>query len=201
MTMNADGLDAAKRALRKRSGAARDELDDAFRATAAARLPQFAVQLTRLLPAQGIVSSYRAMGSEIDPLALEGELRRLGWTTGLPVIVRMGAPLIFRHWAPGQHLTPRKWGILEPDDGAGEVVPDLLLVPLLAFDAEGWRLGYGGGFYDRTLERLKSVKGALAIGVGFCEQEVDAVPRDAYDQKLDYVLTPAGLRSFEGSDQ
>jgi 5-formyltetrahydrofolate cyclo-ligase len=85
------------------------------------------------------------------------------------------------------------WGIREPDESAPVVEPDVLLVPLLAFDRTGARLGYGGGFYDRTLRGLRDRKSIVTIGLGYASQEVDAVPHLDYDERLDWVLTPEGL--------
>lgn len=99
-----------------------------------------------------------------------------------------GAPLLFRLWKQGEPVAESKWGIQEPMYGP-EVFPDMLFVPLLAFDRAGNRLGYGGGFYDRTLARLRTMQKIIAVGVAYCAQEVPEVPSDSHDQKLDYVLT------------
>jgi 5-formyltetrahydrofolate cyclo-ligase len=101
-------------------------------------------------------------------------------------------PLLFRAWAPGDAMDRAVWGIAEPKADKPELEPEVLLVPLLAFDRRGWRLGYGGGFYDRTLAALRARKAVAAVGVGFDEQRVDAVPHLDYDQRLDWVLTPSG---------
>jgi 5-formyltetrahydrofolate cyclo-ligase len=89
-----------------------------------------------------------------------------------------------------------KWGIVEPLPDKPAVDPDVLIVPLLAFDKRGYRLGYGGGFYDRTLARLRAVKPVITVGVAYDEQEVDVVPTDVYDQQLDWMLTPSGPKRF-----
>lgn len=89
-------------------------------------------------------------------------------------------------------MAPAAWGIAEPLDDKPEVDPDVVLVPLLAFDARGHRLGYGGGFYDRTLNRLRKSKRIVAVGLAYDEQRVDEVPVESYDEKLDWVLTPSG---------
>ncbi|MEW5965346.1 MAG: 5-formyltetrahydrofolate cyclo-ligase [Pseudomonadota bacterium] len=139
------------------------------------------------------VSAFLAIGEEIDTLPLIEKAIAAGCTVGLPVIERKAAPLLFRRWAPGEPLDEKAWGIREPLPAAALVEPDLLLVPLLAFDATGFRLGYGGGFYDRTLARLRAMKRVVAVGVAYDAQRVDAVPRDRYDEPLDWVLTPSGL--------
>jgi 5-formyltetrahydrofolate cyclo-ligase len=139
------------------------------------------------------VSAFLAIGEEIDTLPLIERAVAAGCAIGLPVIERKGAPLLFRRWAPGEPLAEKAWGIREPLPAAALVEPDLLLVPLLAFDAAGFRLGYGGGYYDRTLARLRSMKRVVAVGVAYDVQRVDVVPRDRYDEPLDWVLTPTGL--------
>lgn len=142
-------------------------------------------------PAQ-IVSSFWAMGSEIDPGPLEKRLRATGHRIGLPVMVGRQRPLEFRLWQAGDALVERLWGIREPAADAPVVEPDVLIVPLLAFDAAGWRLGYGAGFYDRTLRGLRATRSVVAVGLAFDEQRVDAVPHLDYDERLDWVVTPSG---------
>ncbi|MGH1418743.1 MAG: 5-formyltetrahydrofolate cyclo-ligase [Hyphomicrobiaceae bacterium] len=135
------------------------------------------------------ISGYFSMPEELDTKPLLGALHAQGFKLALPVIVAKAMPLIFRTWVPGDDMTTAKWGIREPHDSQPEVDPDIVLVPLLAFDKRGFRLGYGGGYYDRTLEKLRNIKPVLAIGLAFDEQEVDAVPHDSYDQRLDMVFT------------
>lgn len=140
-----------------------------------------------------VVSAYCAIGDEIDALAVAALLpNRLV----LPVMQGKGKPLLFRSWAPGEPLQTRIWNICEPLPDAPAIDPDIVMVPLLAFDARGIRLGYGGGFFDRTLARLRAARPIVAVGLAFDEQEVDTVPHEPYDQPLDCVLTPSGLRDF-----
>ena len=139
-----------------------------------------------------IVSGFSAIGEEIDASRILSELHAYGYRTALPVIQGKGSPLLFRAWTPGDRMQARTWGIAEPLDTEPVLEPDVLLVPLLAYDARGYRLGYGGGFYDRTLEVLRNRKPVIAIGVAYAEQRVDAVPHSDYDQRLDWVLTPSG---------
>jgi len=123
-------------------------------------------------------------------------LRRLaanGWTLALPVVTG-AAPLIFRAWTFGAALIAGERGISQPAAGA-ILRPALLLVPLLAFDAHGRRLGYGGGHYDRTLEALRRDGTVTAIGLAFDAQEVAQIPAGPHDQRLDWILTPSGARS------
>jgi 5-formyltetrahydrofolate cyclo-ligase len=139
------------------------------------------------------VSAFFPYKSEIDTRPLLGKLAGEGWTTCLPIVIALGEPLIFRRWLPGEPTVPGVWGIPRPTDDAALVQPDVLLVPLMAFDRQGYRLGYGGGFYDRTLEQLRAEKTITAIGVAYAAQEVDAVPHGPHDQPLDYVMTERGL--------
>lgn len=154
--------------------------------------------LARLLVDTGdagcaVISAFWAMGSEIDPRPLTDALRARGHPIALPVMMGKSEPLAFRLWVPGEVLVERMWGIREPAATSQAVEPDVLLVPLLAFDRQGHRLGYGGGFYDRTLRRLRTRKPISAIGVAFDEQEIDVVPYLDYDESLDWVLTPSRL--------
>ena len=136
-----------------------------------------------------VISAFHSFGSEISTFELFDKLAAEGWTTALPVVIAKNTPLVFRQWAPGDPLVLGRWDIQVPPEEAPEVQPDVLLVPLLAFDRKGYRLGYGGGFYDRTLEKLRARKSVTAIGVAYAGQEVDEVPRDAYDQRLDWIMT------------
>ncbi len=139
------------------------------------------------------VAGYWAVGSEIDLTPLLKALDEEGWTVALPVVVENEAPLIFRRWQVGDGLAEGPLKTLQPKPDCEEVVPDVVLTPLLAFDQAGYRLGQGGGFYDRTLEKLKSRDGGvLSIGVAFASQQVTAVPRDDYDQRLDMIVTELG---------
>lgn len=139
-----------------------------------------------------IVSGFSAIGEEISPLPLLVRLAAEGHGLCLPVMQGKGLPLLFRSWKPTDATRAAVWGIQEPLPSAPAVEPDVLLVPLLAVDARGNRLGYGGGFYDRTIARLRALKPVVAIGVAFDEQWVDEVPAAAYDQRLEWVLTPTG---------
>lgn len=138
------------------------------------------------------LSGYMPMRTEIDPLpamaAHQGPV-------GVPVIVAKANPLRFREWSPGCALEAGEFGALIPTEGAC-ITPRVLIVPLLAFDARGYRLGYGGGFYDRTLEGLRASGKVTAIGFAFAAQEVDTVPIDATDQPLDMMVTERGVRRF-----
>ena len=138
-----------------------------------------------------IVSGFLPYRTEIDVMPLLKRLNREGWRSALPVVMGKGVPLLFRNWTHGDEMVRGVWDIPVPPEEAGEVLPDVLLVPLLAFDRQGYRLGYGGGFYDRTLHKLRGLKEIVAIGIAYAAQEVDAVPRGPYDQPLDWVMTEA----------
>ncbi len=148
-----------------------------------------------ILPTQQrkVVSAFFPYKSEIDTRPLLGKLAGEGWTTCLPIVIALGQPLIFRHWMPGQPTVPGTWDIPQPTDDRPLLEPDVLLVPMMAFDRRGFRLGYGGGFYDRTLQQLRAKKPIVAIGVAYAAQEVDSVVHDSHDQALDYVLTEKGF--------
>jgi 5-formyltetrahydrofolate cyclo-ligase len=139
-----------------------------------------------------VLSGYYPIRSEIDPLPLLRDLHDRTMKIALPVI-RPGPSLLFRHWAPGDVLFPRKYGLLEPGEANAQIDPNILLVPLLAFDRQGHRLGYGGGYYDAGLRALRKKGPILAVGVAYDEQEMNGIPREPQDEFLDFVLTPSGL--------
>jgi len=174
----------ARTAASKRRADAHERLKDEAGAALAAR------GLPPGLPfATGIVSGFVPYKSEITTIPLLNRLAREGWRTALPVVIAPEQPLVFRAWSPGEPLVPGVWDIPIPPESAEEVLPDVLLVPMLAFDAHGFRLGYGGGFYDRSLEKLRALKKVTAIGVAYHDQMVDEVPRGPHDAPLDYVMT------------
>lgn len=180
-----------KARLRSWAKEMRSRLPAETRAAAARRVAEIGLGFAE--PAAGTkVSGFLAIGEEINPVPLMRALADAGHPLCLPVLQGKGKPLMFREWTRGQPLVKRMWGIREPADSAALVTPDVLIVPLLAFDAEGWRLGYGGGYYDRTLADFRRARKIIAIGIAYDEQKVDAVPHLDYDQRLDWVLTPSG---------
>jgi 5-formyltetrahydrofolate cyclo-ligase len=189
----------AKAALRLIARQKRSQISLPSRRAAALALRGARNELRALLGDRLVVASYRPIGDELDPAPLVDELATDGLCIALPVVQQAGKPLLFRRWREGDLLEKRLWGIEEPKDGAPIVVPDLLLIPLLAYDRRGWRLGYGGGFYDRTLSDLRVEKPVQAVGIAFLEQEVDFVPHSVNDQRLDWVLTPTGLHRLSGA--
>jgi 5-formyltetrahydrofolate cyclo-ligase len=144
------------------------------------------------LAPSSVISGFSAIRDEIDPAPLLKRLSAEGHRLALPVMQGKGRPLLFRAWVPGDATAAAQWGIAEPLPEKPALEPDVVLVPLLAFDAHGYRLGYGGGFYDRTLGRLRGKKPVTAVGIGYDELRIDAVPHLDYDQRLDWVLTPSG---------
>jgi 5-formyltetrahydrofolate cyclo-ligase len=143
-----------------------------------------------------VVSGFSPVKSEISPLPLLRRLAEAGASLALPVIAGRGKPLIMRAWSFGAPLVPGVWGIREPPADAPEVFPDILIVPLLAFDRHGYRLGYGGGYYDGTIGRLRTMKRVVAIGLAFAAQQIDEVPTTPRDERLDLVLTEDGIFDF-----
>ncbi len=131
------------------------------------------------------LAGYMPMRSEIDCLPAMAAHRG---PVGVPVIPGTAQPLVFRSWRPDAILVAGAFGALIPESG-DDIVPDVLIVPLLAFDRLGYRLGYGGGFYDRTLERLRATRPVTAIGFAFAAQEIESVPTELTDQKLDLIVT------------
>lgn len=138
------------------------------------------------------LSGYMAMRTEIDPLA--AMVAHQG-PVCVPVIVGRGQALRFREWTPGCTMIAGEFGAEIPQDGPW-IDPEVLIVPLLAFDARGYRLGYGGGFYDRTLQALRARRPTFAVGFAFADQELPMVPIDDTDQRLDAVVTESGVRRF-----
>jgi 5-formyltetrahydrofolate cyclo-ligase len=129
------------------------------------------------------------MRSEINPVPLMRKLADAGATLALPAIAGRGKPLIMRAWTFGEPLASGQWGIREPVPEAPEVAPDVLIVPLAAFDRGGHRIGYGAGYYDMTINALRATKKVTAIGIAFAAQEVPQVPATQRDARLDLVLT------------
>ena len=196
MTGDRHPLDDIKRTLRQRALAARRVAHATLAATAGERIA--AAFLTGFTGEIGpVVAGYWPMGDEADVRPLLEQLAGRGIVTALPVVVARHAPLQFRRWTPGDALEAGRHGTFHPYASAEVLEPDLLLAPLLAFDARGGRLGYGGGYYDRTLEALRAGRGRriTAIGIGYTAQAVDAVPRDGHDQPLDWIVTEDGARA------
>jgi 5-formyltetrahydrofolate cyclo-ligase len=178
---------AAKAELRRAALERRDGLPAAERAAAAVALAERAFPVA-VAPGT-IVAGFMPMKSEINPLPLMRKLAAAGARLALPVVAGQGKPLIMRAWAFGEPLIAGVWGIREPAPLAPAVAPDILIVPLLAFDRAGQRIGYGAGYYDLTIAALRARQAVVAIGVAFAAQEIAAVPATPRDAPLDLVLT------------
>jgi len=149
------------------------------------------------VPLSCVVSGYWPIQSELDPLPLMWRLQEIGCTCALPVVAGSQKPLKFCSWRLGENLIDGPFGTKEPEPVSLEVVPSILIVPLLAFDARGYRLGYGGGFYDRTLRMLRrSTQVCTAIGFAFSGQEVQEIPVTATDEPLDWVVSETCAKAF-----
>ena len=142
------------------------------------------------------VALYFPQGAELDPAALDARLRGRCVNIALPVAVAKDAPLVFRLHVTGAALRRDAAGVPAPGPEAPEVTPGLVVVPLLAFDATGARLGQGGGFYDRTLAALRARGRVTALGLAYAGQEVERLPAELHDERLDAVLTEVGVRVF-----
>jgi len=180
---SSDDLIEAKRAVRERALAARAAWDPAVGAA-------LGEHVLRAMPppAGAVVSGFWPMGQEIDIRPLLHALHQRGHPIVLPETPKRGNPLIFRLWHPGATMVAERFGTMRPE---GEVrAPDFLLVPLLAFDRRGFRVGYGAGYYDRTLAELS---GRVRLGVAYADQELDEVPAGPYDARLDAVATERGV--------
>jgi 5-formyltetrahydrofolate cyclo-ligase len=184
--------------LRIAALARRDALSDEQRATAAEALAKRGMPVV-IKPGAAIVAGYSPIRSEIDPAPLMRTLAAQGVQLALPAVTARGKSLVFRAWSPGDRLMLGSLGILEPSPAAAELVPDVMLVPLAAFDRSGHRIGYGAGHYDVTLAHLRKSKSILAIGLAFAVQEIKAVSMQPHDVALDFVLTEKYAFNFWSS--
>lgn len=195
-----DLIASRKAELRREAIARRDALPAAERAAAAAAIA--ARPLPVALSPGAIVSGFSPLKSEINPVPLMRAFAAAGARLALPVVAGKGRPLTMRSWNFGEPLDSGVWGIREPKPEAPEVFPDILIVPLLAFDRTGHRIGYGAGYYDMTIARLRGMKPVIALGIAYAAQEIAAVPATPRDSPLDLVLTeretigfPAGRKT------
>lgn len=188
--------DDRKRLLRAAMLARRDALPPDERAAAAAALAALA---GRVAAGPGeVVAGFMPIRSEIDPRPLMLRLGAAGVRLALPVSGARDAPLSFRLWTEHAPLVAGPFGILQPTEAAAPCEPDIVLVPLAAFDRAGHRIGYGGGYYDRTLAVLREKRALLAIGIAYAGQEVESVPREATDQRLDWIVTEQAAIRTDG---
>ncbi len=139
-----------------------------------------------------VVAGYAAIGDEIDPLPLLETFALEQARVVLPCVVARDQPLIFRSWTLDQPLEPGVFGTRQPGASHPELTPSLVLVPLVGFDLKGRRLGYGGGFYDRTLAALKAQGPLTVVGLAYAAQRLNKVPAESHDVRLDWVVTEQG---------
>ena len=183
-----------KAALRREAIARRDALPADARRAAAETIA--AREFPLAIAPGAIISGFMPLKSEINPLPLMRKLAEKGARLALPVVAGRGKPLIMREWVFGEPLAAGVWGIREPKPEAAQVEPDILLVPLLAFDRAGHRLGYGAGYYDLTITQLRARKPVTAVGLAFAAQEIAVVPATPRDARLDLVLTEREVIDF-----
>lgn len=141
------------------------------------------------LQPQSVVAGYWPLTGEVDTVPLLYQLFDKGHSVALPVVTDHHAPLIFRAWSPDMNLAEGYAGTRVPPTDSPALQPDFIIVPLVAFDRAGYRLGYGGGFYDRTLNAMRRTRPITAIGIAYAVQQVPLVPHDGSDAKLDWVIT------------
>ena len=195
--MQTSSVDGLKKTIRRDAVARRDALPAAERATAAETIAARPFPLA--IEPGAIVSGFSSLKSEINPVPLMRKLADQGAQLALPVVAGKGQPLIMRAWSFGEPLDSGVWGIREPKADAPEVAPDILIVPLLAFDRRGNRIGYGAGYYDITIAKLRAMKPTVAIGIAFAAQEIAEVPVTPRDARLDLVLTEREIIDLRGS--
>lgn len=184
----------SKSELRRHSLARRDLVSAQEAQEAAARAREWGIELVEEIAAKErldgvVVSAYWPIRSELNTRPLLDALAARSVATALPVMTAVKRPLIFRAFSPGDDLVKGPFGLCEPQNGKPAVEPDIVFAPLAAFDRRGYRLGYGGGIYDATLRHLRARKSVVAIGLAFSCQEIDAVPVEPHDQRLDFLLT------------
>jgi 5-formyltetrahydrofolate cyclo-ligase len=194
---SAPSIKEEKAALRAAAQARRDALPAEERKASAEAIAarRFPLVVTPGL----IVSGFMPLKSEINPLPLMQKLDEAGAQLALPAIAGRDKPLTMRAWQFGVPLDRGQWGIREPKAEAPQVDPDILLVPLLAFDRGGFRIGYGAGYYDMTIHRLRGLKAVTAVGIAYAAQEVPKIPTTERDERLDLVLTEREVIDLRGA--
>jgi 5-formyltetrahydrofolate cyclo-ligase len=185
-----------KSQVRAEALARRDALPAEERAAAAEALAARPFPIP--VPEGAIVSGFMPLKSEINPLPLLRKLADAGARLALPCIAGRGKPLIMRAYTFGDDFARGQWGIREPLSSAAEVDPDIVIVPLAAFDKTGNRIGYGAGYYDMTINALRAKKKVIAVGISFAAQQFPTVPATERDERLDLVLTERETIDFRG---
>jgi len=181
-----------KSGLRTQAIGRRGKVGERAREAFAARIAVEGVQIARRACAR-TVAAFWPIGAEADTRALVAALAYHQFITCLPVTPARGNPLVFRRWRPGQPMVEGPMGLFEPAPSAPPARPDVVFAPLAAFDRRGFRIGYGAGYYDITLARLRAEGLGPAVGIAFACQEIPRVPEEAHDQPLDYILTETEL--------
>ena len=193
-------IDAAKAACRRHAVLQRAELADAS-PDAAIMLASHAERIAGQY-GSGVFAGYIPIHSELSPLALLKNLVALGCDLALPITPEEGQPLQFHRWEIDGLLNDGPYGTKQPPACNDKCNPDVILAPMLAFDGDGWRLGYGGGFYDRTVASLRGCgQRVKLIGIAYEEQKVNKIPVGPFDMPLDAVLSPTGISEFERSSK
>jgi 5-formyltetrahydrofolate cyclo-ligase len=191
-------MSVTKAELRAKALTKRDALSEKKRTAAATKLAKRGLPFA-IVPGS-IVSGYSPIRSEIDPMPLLTKLAEKGARLALPCVTARGQSLVFRLYHPTDRLMLGPLGIPEPSPAAAEVIPDVMLTPLAAFDRLGHRIGYGAGHYDVTFAHLRKAKHIIGVGLAFAVQEIEAVPALAHDVALDYVLTETDVFDFRSPE-
>jgi 5-formyltetrahydrofolate cyclo-ligase len=184
-----------KRALRCRIKTWRAGLEADAAARAAGAVAAHGLGFLRLPQTRVVISGFASLPDEFRAWPLLRRLHGEGHALALPVMQGKSLPLVFRAWAPGDAMDKAVWGIAEPKADKPVLEPDIVLVPLLAFDATGWRLGYGGGYYDRTLAEL--TPRPLRIGLGYADAEIASIHPQPHDVPMSAIVTDEGVRRIE----
>lgn len=192
MSTDPQSIAATKKQLREQALARRDALAPDYRQHAAETVANapFPVEVRE----GTIVAGFFPMKTEISPLPLMRKLAAAGARLALPRIQGRGHPLSMRAWGFGDALVPGQWGIREPAPDTPEVAPDILIVPFAAYDRLGYRVGYGAGYYDRTIATLEAKKKIVTVGFGCVAQEIERCPVEEHDKQLDFIVTEQGIR-------
>jgi 5-formyltetrahydrofolate cyclo-ligase len=179
-----------KRLLRRAALNKRNEIVSKASSESGDHLAAHIVKLVKTFTKVNTVSGFLSIGNEIETLPSLNALADAGYQTCLPVVLEKECPLGFRAWTDGDPLERGPLKTLHPIPDAPDIIPDILLVPLLAYDRRGYRLGWGGGFYDRTLGAYQTEgRPVIAIGIGYDDQKIDQVPPDAFDMVMDWIVT------------
>ena len=185
-----------KQALRKEMRAVRRQFHKDKSETASTQLTETATA-SKLFRAGQIVSCFWPIQTEVDTVPLIQALHKLGCRICLPIVIGEARPLVFRQWMPDTEMIEGDFGAMTPPESSPILVPDVVLCPLLAFDRQGFRLGYGGGFYDRSIEEIRTLKPVTTAGLAYSVQEVKNVPTEPTDQKLDFLITEKEILEFK----